>query len=83
MTFRGKMMRSVYIRFTSKEDRTRGFYALAKNARISSLPGEIYQVPRESLDLLDAERVSYRRATDAEVEAAHGQIRNPSPTVLQ
>ena len=38
-------MQSVFIRFLTQEDRVRGFYELATRARISSFPGEVYQVP--------------------------------------
>jgi hypothetical protein len=75
-------MQSVFIRFVTPEDRVRGFYELATRARIGSLPGEIYQVPIEGLRLLEAQQIAYRRASDAEVKAAHDQIRNPSPAVL-
>ena len=75
-------MQTVFIRFLSHEDRVRGFYELATRARISSLPGEIYQVPIEALRLLEAQHIAYRRASDAEVKAAHDQVRNPSAAVL-
>ena len=76
-------MKSVFIRFVSEEDRTRGFATLAKRAQISSLPGQVYQVPIEFLGLLESEHVNYRRATDAEVKAANDQVRNPIAPVLQ
>ncbi len=76
-------MQSVFIRFRSEEDRVRGFATLAKRARISSLPGQVYQVAIEALGLLESEHVSYRRATDAEVKAANDQVRNPAAPVLQ
>jgi hypothetical protein len=50
---------------------------LATRARIGSLPGEIYQVPIETLLILEDQRIGYRRATDAEVKAAHDQVRRP------
>ena len=76
-------MRSVFIRFVSEEDRVRGFATLAKRARISSLPGQVYQVPIEGLGLLESEHISYRRATDDEVKAANDQVRNPAAPLLQ
>jgi hypothetical protein len=76
-------MQTVFIRFTTEEDRARGFATLAKRARISSLPGQVYQVPIEALGLLESEHVNYRRATDAEVKAANDQVRSPSASVLQ
>ena len=75
-------MQTVFIRFPTQEDRVRGFYELATRAHISSLPGEVYQVPIDALALLDDQHVSYRRATDDEVKAAHDQVRNPAPAVL-
>ncbi len=55
---------------------------LATRARISCLPGGMYQVPIEALRLLEAQHIAYRRATDAEVKVAHDQVRNPTPAVL-
>lgn len=75
-------MQTVFIRFNSAGDRTRGFYELATRARVSSLPGEVYQVPIDALKMLDDQHIGYRRATDVEVQAAHDQVRNPSPAVL-
>jgi len=74
-------MHSIHIKFVSEKDRVRGFYELAKNARISSLPDKIYQVPRDALKILEDAQISYRRATDDEVKLAHDQVRNPSPAV--
>jgi hypothetical protein len=76
-------MRSAFIRFTTENDRVRGFATLAKRAQISSLPGQVYQVPIEGLQLLESEHINYRRATDAEVKAANDQVRNPVAPVLQ
>jgi hypothetical protein len=76
-------MQTVFIRFVSEDDRVRGFASLAKRAQISSLPGQVYQVPIDVLGLLESERITYRRATDAEVKAANDQVRNPAAPVLQ
>ena len=75
-------MQTVFIRFATQEDRVRGFYELATRSRIGSFPGEIYQVPLAALRILDDKHIAYRRATDAEVKAAHDQVRNPTPAVL-
>lgn len=75
-------MDTIFIKFATEEDRVRGFYELATRARVGSFPDLIYQVPLDSLRILEEQQISYRRATDAEVEAAHGQVRNPSPAVL-
>jgi hypothetical protein len=76
-------MQSAFIRFVSEEDRVRGFAALAKRARIHSLPGQVYQVPIDGLTLLESEHINYRRATDDEVKAANDQVRNSAASVLQ
>jgi hypothetical protein len=60
-------MQSVFVRFVTEEDRVRGFAMMAKRSQISSLPGQIYQVPIEGIPLLESERINYRRATDDEV----------------
>jgi len=75
-------MQTIFVIFQSEADRVKGFYELARRSRIGSLPGQVYQIPMESLKLLDELHVSYRRATDSEVKTAHDQIRNPSPSVL-
>ncbi len=75
-------MQTIYIKFLSEADRTRGFYELATQSRIGSLPEAVYQVPLDSLKLLENERIGYRRATDDEVKSAHDQVRNPSPAFL-
>jgi hypothetical protein len=75
-------MQTVFIKFLTPEDRARGFYELATRSRIGSFPGEVYQVPLEALRLLDDQRIAYRRATDAEVKAAHDQVRNPTPAAF-
>jgi hypothetical protein len=75
-------MKSLYIRFLTEQDRVRGFYALATRARITSLPGEVFQIPIEGLSILDTLHIAYRRASDAEVKDAYDKVRNPSATVL-
>ena len=76
-------MNIIYIKFQSKEDQVKGYYQLAVKHRVLSLPNEVYGVTLPGLQFLDELHISYRRATDDEVTASHGQIRNPSPLVLQ
>lgn len=76
-------MQTAFIRFVTEEDRTRGFATLVKRSRISSLPGQVYQVPIKDLQVLQSESISFRRATDDEVKAANDQVRNPAAPVLQ
>jgi hypothetical protein len=76
-------MQTVFIRFVTENDRARGFAAMAKRSRISSLPGQVYQIPIDGLTLLESEHINYRRATDDEVKAANDQVRNSAASVLQ
>ena len=64
-------MQTIYIKFLNEADRATGFLEIAKRARISSLPGHVYQVPTAATKILDDIHVDYRRATDAEVRDAH------------
>lgn len=75
-------MHTACIKFNAEADRVRGFHELATHFRVTSLPGHIYAVPLASLDHLDALHISYRRASDEELIAANGQIRNPVAAVL-
>ena len=75
-------MQTVFIKFSTHNDRVRGFYELATKARVGSFPDENYQVPAAALELLDNQKIAYRRPTDAEVKAAQDQVRNPSPAIL-
>ncbi|MBI3985950.1 MAG: hypothetical protein HY343_03470 [Lentisphaerae bacterium] len=75
-------METIYIKFNNETDRIEGCYRLIRSTRVLSLRGHIYGVPPESLKLLDSAGLSYRRASDTEVEAAHDQIRNPPAVVL-
>ena len=75
-------MHTVYIKFVSEKDRVEGYYELMRRSRVGGLPGHVYQVPIEALALLEKQQISFRRATDEEVKAAHDQVRNPTPSVL-
>lgn len=75
-------MQTVYIKFLTEDDRTRGFFEMAKQTRIGSLPGKVYQIPLGGLQILDDMHIGYRRASDTEVKEAHDQVRNPSAAVL-
>ncbi len=72
-------MQTVYIKFLSEAARARGFFELAKRARIGSLPGQVYQVPLEALPILEELHIDYRRATDAEVKDAHDVVAGRVP----
>lgn len=76
-------MHSMYIKFSTESDRAKGFLELAKRSRIGSLPSQIYQVSLDALKSLDEMHIDYRRATDAEVKAAHDQVRFRSLAVLR
>jgi hypothetical protein len=67
-------MQTVYIKFLDERGRTEGFYELATRARVSSLPGRIYQIPFKALELLQQKGIEFRRATDEEIKLANDQI---------
>jgi hypothetical protein len=71
-------MQSIHIKFATEGDRVRGFYELAKQTGIGSLPGKVYQVPQDALRILDGLKIAYQRASDEEIKEAHDQVRNPS-----
>ena len=75
-------MRTAVIKFNTETDRVRGFHELATHFRVSSLGARLYCVPLESLEHLDAQHISCRRATDDEVLAANGSVRNLVTAVL-
>lgn len=75
-------MQTIYIKFLTEEDRVRGYYELALHSRIGSFRGQVYQISLEALKLLEDLHIGYRRATDAEVQTAHDQVRNTTPSVL-
>ena len=70
-------MQTIYLKFLTEPDRARGFFELAKRAGIGSLPGQVYQVSREALLILEALHINYRRATDSEVTGDSDQDRTP------
>src|SRR5260370_38300633 len=78
----GLVMQTIFIRFLTQEDRVRGFYELATRARISSLPGEIYQVPIEALRLLEDQHIAYRRAPHAQMKEDPDTGPKPAPPCI-
>jgi len=46
------------MKFTSREDQVRGFYALATKAQVTSVPGGVYAVPGQALALLDEQHIA-------------------------
>jgi hypothetical protein len=75
-------MQTVYIRFLTEEDRVRGSYELIRHSRVGSFPGQVYKIPMAALKLLEDLHIDFREATDAEVRAANGQVRNTCPALL-
>ena len=76
-------MNTVYIKFNSRKHQVKGYYELATHATVTSLPNRVYIVPVQALSILDKQDISYRRASEDEVEKSHAQIRNPAASVLQ
>ena len=76
-------MNTVYIKFKNREHQVKGYYELATHATVTSLPDGVYVVPVQALSILDEQDISYRQASEDEVEKSHAQIRNPAAFVLQ
>jgi hypothetical protein len=77
-----EIMQTIFIKFLTEEDRVKGVYALATQASVGGLPGQVYQIARQALTILQNLNIPYREATAEEVKDAHGQVRNPTPSVL-
>ncbi|MDE3259198.1 MAG: hypothetical protein OYM47_15310 [Gemmatimonadota bacterium] len=76
-------MNTVYIKFNSRKHQVNGYYELATRATVTSLPDGVYIVPVQALSILDDQKISYRQASEDEVEMSHAQIRNPAAGVPQ
>lgn len=75
-------MNTVYIKFNSRKHQVEGYYELATHATVISLPDGVYIVPVQALSILDDQDISYRQASEDEVENSHAQIRNPAASVF-
>jgi hypothetical protein len=63
-------VRNAYIKFDSQEDSVLGFYELATHSAFSRLTNDIFCVPWNILQLLDARSVQYKFATEDELTHA-------------
>ena len=75
-------MQTIYVKFLTEADRVRGFYELIQRASVTSFPGQVYQISRDAVKILEDSQIGYREATGEEVRDAHDQVRNPSAAVL-
>ncbi len=57
-------MNTVYIKFNSRKHQVKGYYELATHVTI---------VPVQALSILDDQDISYRQASEDEVEKSHEQ----------
>ena len=72
----------IHIKFQTRSEEVRGVEELAMNTRITAYRGGVYAVRQADLTRLDSVGVSYRLATDEEVEGALGSIRHPVAPIL-
>jgi hypothetical protein len=68
-------MSRVYIRFQSKDDEVKGYYALATQTRVDSLPGEIFSISDADLYILEDEQAKYTLVPHEDVSAAYQKLR--------
>lgn len=66
-------MNTVYVKFNSRKHQVEGYYALATHATVTSLPDGVYVVPVQALSILDDQEISYRQASEDEVEKSNAQ----------
>ena len=68
-------MSRVYIKFASDSDRIKGVYALATQASVDSLPGEVFGISAEHLLILKNENIKYNEASPEEVAESYQKLR--------
>ena len=66
-------MKPVCIKFKSRKHQVDGYYELATHATVTSLPGGVYIVPVQALSILEEQDISFRQASEDEVENSHAQ----------
>lgn len=75
-------MSMIFIKFENRHDEALGVDELSRLARISGYRGGVWGVSGEHLGRLDELKLSYRTATEDEVDAALGSVRHPPTAVL-
>ncbi len=71
-------MTMVRIRFSSEDDEARGFYLLARKARVRGLPRGVYEIAKPCLALLDEHSVKYEVIPASKSNLDESQaLRNP------
>ena len=75
-------MSLVHIKFQMRSEEVRGVEELAMNTRITAYRGGVYAVRQCDLTRLDSAGISYRLATEQEVQSALGSIRHPVAPIL-
>ena len=73
------MSELVYIVFLSRADEERGFGFMVKQAPLHAFRGGVYGVRRHAPQLLEAENIGYRFASDEEISAHVTGVRLPFP----
>lgn len=61
-------MSRVYVKFKNKEDRIKGFYALATQTKVEGLSGDIFGISEEDLPILKNSQVGFDIASPEEVK---------------
>ncbi len=64
------ILRNVYIKFRTAEDRTQGCAELLAHSPVASLSNDVFCIPWKSLVLLDARQVEYTFATQDDLSDA-------------
>ena len=67
----------VRIKFSSDQDRVKGFYLLITHSIVRSLRGRIFEIAEQDLKLLDEHQIHYSILPIPEPTGADEEVRNP------
>jgi hypothetical protein len=67
----------IRIQFPTDRERIQGNYLLATQSVVRRLRGQIFEVPKAALKLLDEHEVSYEVLPIPEPSGSHEEVRNP------
>ena len=77
------MSGNTLIKFLTRDQEARAVCELGDRFRVHRFKGRIYSVPSEGMEWLRQAGIPYLEATDEEVEAAVGSVRNPVAAAVQ
>jgi len=64
-------MSRIYVKFSSKGDRIKGFYTLVRQTRVEGLSGNVFGISEEDLPILKNSQVGFDIASPEEVKQSY------------